>query len=41
MTPGSYDTWLARTNFDTQGRQIKRLSDLTRLVRVSEDPKLV
>ena len=36
----AYDSWLSPGNFDDQGRQIERLSDLTRLVRVSSDPAL-
>ena len=36
----AFDVWLAPTNFDSAGRQIERLSDLTRLVRVSDDPTL-
>lgn len=36
----AYAGWLAPSNFDAQGRQIERLSDLTRLVRVSSDPAL-
>lgn len=36
----AFTMWLAPGNFDAQGRQIERLSDLTRLVRVSEDPLL-
>lgn len=37
----AYRAWLSPTNFDADGRQIERLSDLTRLVRVSHDPELV
>ena len=36
----AYAAWLAPSNFDERGRQIERLSDLTRLVRVSSDPSL-
>ena len=36
----AFDTWLAPGNFDADGRQKERLSDLTRLVRVSADPAL-
>lgn len=36
----AYQAWLAPSNFDPEGRQIERLSDLTRLVRVSADPML-
>ena len=36
----AYDVWLAPANFDSAGRQVERLSDLTRLVRVSDDPAL-
>ncbi|MBR9843947.1 MAG: GNAT family N-acetyltransferase [Rhodobacteraceae bacterium] len=36
----AYDVWLAPANFDSAGRQVERLSDLTRLVRVSDDPSL-
>lgn len=32
--------WLDPSNFDADGRQLERLSDLTRLVRVSSDPAL-
>lgn len=32
--------WLAPANFDAQGRQRERLSDLTRLVRAGSDPAL-
>jgi hypothetical protein len=35
----AYSAWLAPENFDG-GRQRERLSDLTRLVRVSSDPAL-
>lgn len=34
----AYQAWLAPSNFDAAGRQRERLSDLTRLVRVSSDP---
>ncbi|NEY90421.1 GNAT family N-acetyltransferase [Tabrizicola oligotrophica] len=36
----AYKAWLAPRNFDAAGRQRERLSDLTRLVRVAEDPGL-
>ncbi len=36
----AYEVWLAPGNFDAEGRQVERLSDLTRLVRVSSDPTL-
>jgi RimJ/RimL family protein N-acetyltransferase len=36
----AYAAWLSPANFDTTGRQRERLSDLTRLVRVAEDPAL-
>lgn len=36
----AYAAWLAPRNFDAAGRQKERLSDLTRLVRVAEDPGL-
>lgn len=36
----AYEAWLAPSNFDPSGRQIERLSDLTRLVRVADDPGL-
>ena len=34
----AYEAWLAPSNFDENGRQIERLGDLTRLVRVASDP---
>lgn len=34
----AFEAWLAPTNFDSDGRQLERLGDLTRLVRVSSDP---
>ena len=34
----AYATWLDPSNFDAEGQQVERLSDLTRLVRVAEDP---
>ncbi len=34
----AYAVWLSSANFDAKGRQKERLSDLTRLVRVSSDP---
>lgn len=36
----AYEAWLRPENFDPTGQQIERLSDLTRLVRVSSDPLL-
>ncbi|MCZ8152512.1 MAG: GNAT family protein [Rhodobacteraceae bacterium] len=36
----AYAAWLSPANFDATGRQRERLSDLTRLVRVAEDPAL-
>ena len=36
----AYETWLDPANFDEQGRQAERLSDLTRPLRVSDDPAL-
>jgi len=36
----AYRVWLDPANFDEAGRQIERLSDLTRLVRVADDPAL-
>lgn len=36
----AFALWLDPANFDDRGRQIERLSDLTRLVRVSSDPTL-
>ncbi|MEO0390217.1 MAG: GNAT family protein [Pseudomonadota bacterium] len=36
----AYRVWLDPANFDAQGAQQERLSDLTRLVRVSGDPQL-
>ncbi len=36
----AYDAWLAPENFGPDGFQAERLSDLTRLVRVSVDPVL-
>lgn len=35
-----YAAWLSVANFDAQGRQKERLSDLTRLVRAASDPAL-
>lgn len=34
----AYDAWLDPSNFDAEGQQQERLSDLTRLVRVASDP---
>lgn len=36
----AFSAWLSPSNFDVEGRQIERLGDLTRLVRVSDDPAL-
>jgi RimJ/RimL family protein N-acetyltransferase len=36
----AYAAWLAPTNFDVSGRQQESLADLTRLVRVTQDPAL-
>lgn len=36
----AYAAWLAPANFDAQGQQKERLSDLTRLVRAASDPAL-
>lgn len=36
----AFQAWLSPSNFDAQGRQNERLSDLTTLVRVTSDPAL-
>lgn len=36
----AYGVWLSPRNFDDAGRQAERLSDLTGLVRVADDPTL-
>ncbi|MFD3190116.1 GNAT family N-acetyltransferase [Sedimentitalea sp. HM32M-2] len=36
----AYDRWLEPANFDGNGRQILRLGDLTRSIRVASDPTL-
>lgn len=36
----AYGAWLRPENFDSAGRQIEALADLTALVRVSDDPDL-
>lgn len=36
----AFEAWLAPSNFDAAGRQRERLGDLTRLVRVTDDPAL-
>ncbi|MEM1238179.1 MAG: GNAT family protein [Pseudomonadota bacterium] len=36
----AYDFWLSETNIGADGTQRERLSDLTKLVRVSSDPAL-
>ncbi len=37
----AYAAWLSPANFDDQGQQRERLGDMTRLVRVAEDPALL
>ena len=34
----AFRVWLSSSNFDTNGQQLERLSDLTQLVRASSDP---
>lgn len=36
----AFKAWLSPSNFDPNGQQLERLSDLTQLVRVSSDPSL-
>ncbi|SEP86713.1 GNAT family N-acetyltransferase [Thalassovita taeanensis] len=36
----AFSVWLSPANFDADGRQRERLTDLTQLVRVSSDPAL-
>jgi hypothetical protein len=36
----AYEAWLSPGNFDASGQQRERLSDMTQLVRVSQDPAL-
>lgn len=36
----AFGVWLSPSNFDAEGRQRERLSDLTRLVRVASDPEV-
>lgn len=36
----AFNVWLEPSNFDSDGLQLEKLSDLTRLVRVSSDPTL-
>ncbi|MFV2053465.1 GNAT family N-acetyltransferase [Aliiroseovarius sp. YM-037] len=36
----AFETWLRPENFDAEGRQITRLSDLTRPIRITDDPAL-
>lgn len=36
----AFDVWLSPSNFDSDGCQIERLGDLTRLIRVASDPAL-
>lgn len=36
----AFGAWLSDSNFDAKGDQRERLSDLTRLVRVADDPML-
>jgi RimJ/RimL family protein N-acetyltransferase len=37
----AYGAWLSPANFNADGQQVESLADLTRLVRVSNDPALV
>ena len=37
----AYAAWLDPSNFDAEGQQRESLSDMTRLVRVAEDPALI
>jgi len=34
----AYESWLSPSNFNADGQQIESLADLTRLVRVTDDP---
>ncbi len=36
----AYETWLDPVNFDQEGRQVQRLSELTRPILVARDPAL-
>lgn len=36
----AFEAWLDPSNFDAEGRQREKLGDLTRLVRVADDPAL-
>ena len=36
----TFEQWLASENFDPDGRQLVRLSDLTASIRVQDDPRL-
>ena len=36
----AFAAWLSPANFDANGQQVERLSDLTRLVRAADDPTL-
>jgi RimJ/RimL family protein N-acetyltransferase len=36
----AFEAWLNPSNFDAEGKQIERLSDLTALVRAASDPAL-
>lgn len=36
----AFSAWLSPANFDADGQQLERLGDMTRLVRVAEDPSL-
>ena len=36
----AFKAWLSPSNFNANGQQLERLSDLTQLVRVSSDPSL-
>lgn len=40
MLKSAYETWLAPENFDANGRQSSSLSDLTRPIRIMDDPSL-
>ncbi len=40
MLKSAYETWLASENFDANGRQSSSLSDLTRPIRIMDDPSL-
>lgn len=36
----AYQAWISDGNFDSEGRQVEKLADLTALVRISSDPAL-